>query len=206
MIPLRSCILILLPASLLMLGAGMRGPAPKTRTRWLVDKTSHLRIEGRTNINRFCCQVSQYDKPDTLTVCQREDQPAIVRLKGGLAIDIEDFDCANRPMTKEFKKTLKYQQYPQLKISFLDISRMPGSGAVAETLKGNVEVELAGVCKRFEMDYTVNGKGGAVFDLVGERSFYFADFGLTPPSKMGGLVRVGEQLKVVFCLHLTNIE
>jgi len=178
------------------------------KIRWLVQRTSTLSIAGSTNINRFCCQVNAYTGPDTI-VSQKEAGAAIsaaVPLKGILCIDIEDFNCSNRIMTGEFKKTLKYRQYPQLKILFVSLEKMPSFGTVTETIKGCVEVELAGVNRKFEISYSSCRTGDAEMDLIGSRTFGFSDFGLTPPRKMGGLVRVNDRLDVLFRLHLRPIN
>lgn len=199
--------LLLLPVALLGPGA-VSEKAPVKPARWLVQKSSNLRIQGSTNINKFCCHVNQYDRPDTLTLCRADEKacPAAMPLKGELCIDIENFDCSSRPMTKEFKKILQSSRYPRLRIVFLDIEKMPAFGQTTECLKGNVAVELAGVYKKFSIDYTVSGRGEGAFDLVGERTFSFSDFCLVPPVKMGGLVRVNDQLHVVFKLDCRNLE
>jgi len=179
------------------------GPAHPARIRWIVEKTSTLSIAGSTNINKFCCQVTEYAGPDTLMTVRDGVKEAGVSLQGLLRIDIKDFDCRNRIMTSEFKHTLKYQQYPQLIIHFLSLEKLPaGEGAV----KGWVEVELAGACRKFEIYYTSYRLGGDDLELLGVRSFGFSDFGLRAPRKMGGLVRVNDQLDVQFRLRLHQIN
>ncbi|HEY8970842.1 MAG TPA: hypothetical protein VIM64_17160, partial [Puia sp.] len=112
----------------------------------------------------------------------------------------------NRIMTSEFKHTLKYQQYPQLIIHFLTLERLPATGQDNAAVKGWVEIELAGACKKFEISYTSCKSGGNDFELVGVRAFGFSDFGLRAPRKMGGLVRVNDQLDVQFRLRLHQIK
>jgi len=129
-----------------------------------------------------------------------------VSLQGQLRIDIKDFDCRNGIMTSEFKHTLKYQQYPQLTISFLSLEKLPADGPDNTAVKGWVEVALAGVCKKFEIAYTSGRAGGNGFELIGSRAFGFSDFGLKAPRKMGGLVRVNDQLDVQFRLRLHRIQ
>jgi hypothetical protein len=43
-------------------------------------------------------------------------------------------------------------------------------------------------------------------ELVGYRAFGFSDFGLAPPHKMGGLIRVNDKLDVQFRLQLHQIN
>jgi hypothetical protein len=181
---------------------------PKEKTIWIVQKSSSLSINGRTNINRFSCGVAQYDEPDTITFLNEACRGKLsgIPLCGTLKINIGDFDCRNRAMTNQFKKTLLYKQYPQLKIIFLNLERMPGFTSQPETLKGQVFIELAGVSKQFEMDYTTNREDAETVELTGSRQLCFSDFGLQPPQKMGGLVRVNETLDVKFILCLRRIE
>lgn len=182
------------------------GGARPERIKWIVEKTSTMSIAGSTNINKFCCQVTEYAGPDTLMTVREGAKATGVSLQGLLRIDIKDFDCRNRIMTSEFKHTLKYQQYPQLIIHFLSLDRLPSAGQDNEAVKGWVEVELAGACKKFEISYTSCKSGGSDFELIGVRTFGFSDFGLRPPRKMGGLVRVNDQLDVQFTLRLHQIS
>jgi hypothetical protein len=187
------------------------GTAPhpsKEKTNWIVQKSSSLSINGRTNINHFSCAVAQYSEPDTIAFLNEGCRGKLsgIPLCGTLKINIADFDCRNRMMTGEFKKTLLYKQYPQLKIIFLNLERMPAFLSQQETLKGQVFIELAGVSKQFEMDYTSNREDSGTVQLTGSRQLCFSDFGLQPPQKMGGLVRVNEMLNVKFMLCLRRIE
>jgi len=175
--------------------------ASPVKSKWLVEKTSTISIAGSTNVNRFCCQVNEYTGPDTIIL-----NPVGASFLGTLSVNIEDFNCNNRIMTGEFKKTLKYHEYPRLKIRFISLERMPSFGAAVESVKGYVEVELAGICRKFEVTYSVCRKNDENLELVGYRVFGFSDFGLAPPHKMGGLIRVNDRLDVQFRLQLHQIN
>jgi hypothetical protein len=195
---LRYIFLISLYASL---GAYRLYPADPARSRWLVQRTSTIRIAGSTNINQFCCQVDQYTGPDTITL-----SPTGISFLGVLSVNIADFNCNNRMMTAEFKKTLQYQRYPHLKISFISLDKAPAFGTAAEKVRGCVEVELAGAYRKFVVDYSACRTDNGNVELIGTRVFGFSDFGLTPPRKMAGLVRVNDRLEVEFRLHLHPIN
>jgi len=186
--------------------AAARPPAAKVS--WIVQKSSTLSIHGRTNINRFSCGVAEYAEADTITFLSEgcRGQVRGIPLCGVLRINIGDFDCRNRVMTGEFKKTLLYRQYPQLKITFVNLERMPLFGARPETLKGLVCIELAGISKQVEMDYATSREDGGAVQLMGSRQLSFSDFGLQPPQKMGGLIKVNDVLDVQFVLCLQRME
>jgi hypothetical protein len=181
---------------------------PGVKTKWIVQKTSTLSIDGRTNVNRFSCAVGEYTEPDTISCFKSisSTNPQGVPLQGVLRINIEAFNCHNRIMTTEFKKTLKYKQYPQLKVCFISLEKMPFSSTGSETIKGAVDIELAGLSRRFEITYTSSKTDAGEFQLIGNHTFCFSDFQLQPPQKMGGLIRVNDQLNVQFILFLKQME
>jgi len=195
---------------LLALGlwAGLSSGPPAGKVSWIVQKSSSLSIHGRTNINRFSCGVAEYAEADTITFLGEGCRGQIrgIPLCGALRINIGDFDCRNRVMTGEFKKTLQYRQYPQLKITFLSLERMPAFGPRPETVKGLVCIELAGVSRQVEMDYTSGREDATTVQLTGSRQLSFSDFGLQPPQKMGGLIRVNDVLDIQFVLCLQRID
>jgi hypothetical protein len=192
------------------------GASHPERIKWLVEKASTMSIAGSTNINKFCCQITQYSGPDTLMTVRETGgiRETEVSFQGILGIDINDFDCRNGVMTSEFKHILKSQEHPLLIIRFLSLDRLPleesGNGDAGSPnnaiVKGWVEVELAGVCRKFEITYSSCRHGSNSLEIVGVRTLGFSDFGLLAPRKMGGLVRVHDELNVQFrlCLHRIN--
>jgi len=198
-------------ALILMLSSGFLLSAhPATapaRITLIVQKASTLSINGHTNVSRFSCGIAQYAEPDTITFLNEgcRDKTAGIPLCGVLRINIGDFDCRNRIMTGEFKRTLQYRQYPQLKITFLNLEKMPAFGQKPETLTGQVTIGLAGVSRQFEMEYTSSREDAETIQLTGSRHLFFSDFGLQPPQKMGGLIRVDQSLDVQFILCLRQI-
>lgn len=186
----------------------LAGTPSREKVRWVVQKTSTLSIEGHTNVNRFSCSVNEYTEPDTITCLNTlsPNDPQGIPLRGILRIQIEDFDCHNRVMTGEFKKTLKYKQYPQLKVCFINLEKMPFAGNNTGTIKGNVDIELAGVIRRFEIDYAFCRTDASELKLIGTRCFRFTDFQMEPPRKMGGIIRVNDELNVQFILYLKQMN
>ncbi len=180
----------------------------REKVRWIVQKTSTLSIEGYTNVNKFSCSVNEYTEPDTITCFNplSPNDPQGIPLKGALRILIDEFDCHNRIMTGEFKKTLKYKQYPQLKVCFVNLEKMPFAANTSGTIKGKVDIELAGVARRFEIDYTACKTEASGLQLIGTHAFRFSDFQMQPPRKMGGIIRVNDALNVQFILYLRQMN
>ena len=183
-------------------------PPEKEKSNWVVLKSSSLVITGRTNVNHFSCGVPQYTETDTLRFLPEVAGTHVtgIGLSGTLRLDIDQFDCRSRVMTNEFKKALQYGRYPQLTIHFISLEKMPGFTSRPEIIKGQVEIGLAGVTKSFAIDYTASRSDRCAVELTGMRPLSFHDFGLKPPHKMGGLVKVNDSLHVRFTLCLRQVE
>jgi hypothetical protein len=180
-----------------------KGPNKKETVRWAVQKTSTLQIQGSSNVNQFACDVRGYYQTDTISFTA-DNAPKVIPLKGALTIDVASFDCHNRMLTKDLRRTLKATEHPQLFVRFVALERPPVFQNNKDNLKGVVEIELGGVCKRFEINYVIE-KNGAAIVLNGFRTFTFSDFSLTPPKKLVGAIKVKENFNVQFHLNLQQV-
>ena len=174
--------------------------------KWAVQKTSTLRIQGATNLSSFGCDIVGYNRPDTIDCSEEHAISKLVTLKGYLEIAISKFDCHNKMLTNDLRKTLKADAYPTFVIRFLSLERAPLIQDNKDFLRGWVEIELGGTCRRFEVAYSFIKSGSSFIQLNGKRSFNFADFKLTPPKKLAGLVKVKDKFDVDFNLLLVPVE
>ncbi len=125
--------------------------------RWVIQKSSTLRVDGKSNVNSFTCNINDYDQSDTITSVNSSSIP--IKLSGKMQMEIANFNCHSRMITKDLRKTLKAEEYPKMTIRFLSLQSMPVLLNKNELIKGWVEVELAGVVKRFELSYSFSNNG-----------------------------------------------
>jgi len=168
--------------------------------KWVITRECSLKVNGSTNINEFACIIPEYKGPDTLTLYKGTDP---VKMSGSLALDVTTFDCHNRGMTGELRKVLKAKEFPNLIIRFISIDKYPDH---MEPVKGIVTIELAGVSKRFEVDYRFIPDGPHMLTLVGTKQVNFSDFNITPPTKLGGIIKTKNELNVEFDLKVKVLE
>jgi hypothetical protein len=171
--------------------------------KWIVGKSSSIRVDGKSNINNFTCNINQYAEKDTI-ICINNTSESI-RLSGELKIAILNFDCHSNLITKDLRKTLKATVYPKMIIRFISLQSMPMLQNKTQLIKGWLEVELAGVVKQFQLTYSFSGAGSPYVQLNGGRSFCFSDFKLSPPRKLAGLVKIKDEFFVNFQLNLQKI-
>ena len=176
---------------------------PGRMIKWIVEKNSTLRVQGKTNINSFTCNINEYAKKDTIICINDPVKP--ISFTGEIQMDILSFNCHSSMITKGLRKTLKSDEYPTMSIRFISLQFMPLLQNKTELIKGWVEVQLAGVVKRFELSYSFLQSGLVYLQLNGGRSFRFSDFKLTPPRKFGGLIKIKDDFDVNFQLVLRTI-
>jgi hypothetical protein len=169
--------------------------------KWLVERNSKLIIDGRSNVNKFRCQIDQYYGLDTLSVRYDPYTSKIVSLTGSIQVEAENFDCRNDMMTADLRKTIMADKYPHLKVDFLPIHK-PVKNYGHMPTKAVIQISLGGVCKEFELHYKIATSDNGATTLVGSRKFLFSDFNLEPPTKMLGMVKVENEFEVIFDLVL----
>lgn len=180
-------------------------PADLIKAKWLVLKGGTLHVTGSTNINTFKCIIPDYSIPDTLTCFRPVGKELSIPMTGHVSLTIFSFDCHNNMMTADLRKTLKAKDFPKLNIYFLSLKKFPELKLVQESITGMVNIELAGITKKFEVNYTLYMDDQKVIHLVGTKSINFSDFNITPPRKLGGIIQTRDKLDVEFHLSLKNI-
>lgn len=173
---------------------------------WVVKSNSSLKIDGKTNINSFSCTIDSYGKNDTL-ICQKGNQSAeLFAVSSTLIIPVDDFDCHHRIMTKDLQKTLKSDQFPYMLINFKHFSRLPSDiRPHTEDFYSIAEITLAGSTKKFTIYFKAKSIQQNTIELVGQKIILFSDFHLKPPSKLGGTIKVRNELDVQFNLNLKRV-
>jgi hypothetical protein len=88
------------------------------------------------------------------------------------------------------RKTLKSTQFPIIYVNFLSFTKVS-----EQQYRAHIEVKMAGKTKYYTTDFhPVNG------NFVGREYIKFTDFGLTPPTKMGGIIVVNDNLDLLLTL------
>lgn len=173
--------------------------------KWVLNKDCSLQVNGSTNVNKFSCVIRSYPKADTLEVYKTSANES-VRITGAMNLDVNAFDCHNPIMTKDLRKTLKSDKFPNLVVKFISLSKFPSASAQQTLVKGAVTISLAGVTKQFNVDYRcISGASNALM-LIGNKKINFSDFNIIPPRKLGGMIKTNDELSVEFVLKMTQLN
>lgn len=138
-------------------------------------------IIGNTNINTFKCINKNFNAPITFGNGSLNK----------LTINVSDFNCRSEYITRDFRKTLSADKFPQIQVNFGKFKKNPNG-----TLTSITEVKLMNRVRSYTTEFSDNGKVITAKQLV-----KFSDFGITPPRKMGGMIVVKDELELYFSLN-----
>jgi hypothetical protein len=171
--------------------------------RFIVQPSSKLTINGKTNVNSFQCTTMSYHGNDTLVLIEGGHRKPFFE-KGFIEVDASSFDCGMKVMTSDFGKTIKAKEYPSIFIEFISFEKIPVYSNAKDKFKGKMKISLGGVTQTFQMDCTIEQGPSGNIHLKGGRSFSFSDFNLQPPERVMGLIKVKDTLDVNFHLVLLH--
>lgn len=167
---------------------------------WHVTGASSLQINGTTNLNSFQCG-SAYESGSDMIRERWDPYSEKWEIHGSVFIEVGTFDCKNRMMNNDFRSTLKHDEYPEIKIEFLNLKEVQEQNNTRKA-QGYIKITLAGKSHQYFLNSELEFLDDQYSILSGEQTFRFSDFGLDPPQKGFGLVKVNDEIQVSFDLIL----
>ena len=140
-----------------------------------------ISVSGQTSLGGFNCDYSKKDLKDTLFFEPQSKKGDIV-----FDIPVQEFSCGNFLINKDFRKTIKADEYPKCRVRVANLK--PG----AKHYTCDLTVNLVGKRLHFPDFRLVRNTEG----LKGNLMLSFEELELKAPQKLGGLVKVEEELKL----------
>lgn len=141
-----------------------------------------IKINGSTNVNRFQCVNTKFKIDGNAYAFSEKPLPNII-------LKVNDFDCGNRMMTRDFQKILNAEKYPEMVIKFINFTKNQ------KNYMAIVEVKMMNQSKRYNVEFCLQNN-----KLIGKKNVKFSDFNIIPPKKMGGMIIVKDDLDLTFSL------
>lgn len=164
--------------SFLIVVAGTLFSTPKD---YLLVSTKQFTVQGTTSIGGFECNYDLKTK-DTLFFNSPYQTNVISH-----SIPVRNFGCGNFLLNNDFRKTLKEKEYPTIKIILSNFKKEE------EKITCNLTINLVGKKRVYkQLPLKLNQHA-----LQGEVLLNISDFDLEPPKKMGGIIKINEEIKLV---------
>lgn len=170
----------------------------KETINYSIGQDSELNITGTSNVTDFCCSSRQSFPQGDLTY-EWVNASRIAINNARLVIDANTLDCGRKPITKDFKKTLKVDQHPDIIFLLHEIAMRDDLGqqndewswAIADT-----EIILAGCSNHKFMDVQFKMESDNSIKLRAFQRLCVSDFGLESPKPMLGIIKVEDEVDV----------
>lgn len=166
-----------------------------------IHPSSDVTVYGSTNVNNFKFRYTEnitIDKPVRVKHSQ-----GTLRLSGGIIdLKVKAFDSGNGMMNKDFRKMLQEEDNPfiQVELAALIPQWLPNS-AWREG-KAEINVTINQVTKKYVVRCKVENPESLL--IFGKQKISLTDYGLTPPVRMMGMVKVSEWVDLDFSLRFAT--
>jgi len=117
-----------------------------------------------------------------------------------LKLGIKNFDCGRRGINRDFRNSLKSDEYPTIDLKLLSFA--PSDSLLEEV---NVLISLAGAEKKYILEFTSSYSSDGIVKIEGEQKLAMSDFNIDPPRALFGLIKVQDELTITFTLFLKTL-
>lgn len=165
---------------------------------------STIVIKGKSNISEFSFSQTKALAQKEILVDASLIQPPQLLSEISLNIPLSGFRCKNPLMLNDFLNVTRASEYPNVVITIHNIEIDYSLGRIMKNSfsgKASITITLANKSKPYTISFT--GKlSDQVMNLNSSVEIAFSDFNIDPPTKLGGLIKVKNQLIIELNLSL----
>ena len=178
---------------------------------YAIEPSSLLEVNGRTNINKFCCSSEEKDLSGSVfSKYESEENNNIIFKNTSLKIKIKELDCGAKAINKDLHKTLQADTYPAITIQLLKVKNedcrnldncQEWTNITASTL-----ITIANESRKVDMPIHVKKNQSGHYLISGMCTLMLKDFGIEPPTALMGLIKVKNQIDINFHLEVSVLQ
>lgn len=191
----------------LLLAAAALLAAPAAASAQAPGPADEIRVwfTGASNVRSFTCRATEVGASDRLPSVAPGDAPAAADPAARpvtLRIPVARVDCGIPLMNRHLRHALHADRHPTIQFTLAEYELVPGDSAWAVRMMG--ALAIAGVERTVTVDAAVRTDSAGVVHVTGAYPLRVTDYGIRPPRRFGGLLRVREQVTVHFDVPLAD--
>lgn len=180
----------------------------------IIEEGSFLMINGETNINEFQCRYDDLASDGKLKVTVVYDNGCLYFKRTNLSLNTKNFYCENKLMTKDFQDLMQADKYPHISINVECIetnadNKVKNIPVISENGNPNytsaavhANINITNEEKNYRLPVEIQkDKNKRIY--AGTMMVNIRDFGLEPPKKMMGMVKVDEWIEIYLYLIIS---
>jgi len=161
--------------------------------------TSRLWITGGSNIRRFTCRAR--DIAGAIDLRARQTRNGIIdgdnlASSPSLLVAINTVDCGIDAMNHHLRETLRSEQFPIIEFRLTTYEVDLSARTAIARLTGSMTIH--GVTRPVETIAAVRADSLGSLHVIGTHAVRMSDFGVRPPRRFGGLLRMKDRVTVHF--------
>ena len=156
---------------------------------------SQLTITGDTNIKGFTCNFDTSFLKGPQIVSYGITGSTIKFTNAVLVLDNLGFDCGNRGINKDFNGLIKSDKYPEILLEIKEMDLHSDTRGMAR-----VKITIAGMERFYKVPVAINNT--EIAEFKGKLELDINDFGLEPPNKLFGIIKVKDDIQINFDLRI----
>jgi hypothetical protein len=164
-------------------------PGRVAKEAYLLVRGERITVQAATSLGDIHCSYFKNRQGDTLYL----NRQVVPQERLVLNLPVKDFGCGNLLLTRDFQRTLKSGDYPMVRVEVLELVQD------GQRYLGKLRLQLAG---KTQVLQGVNFCRQSGQKLSTKLFLSFLDYDLSTPQKLGGLVKVEEELQVTVELLL----
>lgn len=161
---------------------------------------SNISVDGETNVKDFSCRIDHEKETRPFTIWRHWCDYVLEFENLALQYRVNSFECGMKAMEGDLQDLLNSSQYPELTIDIRKVT-LDTNSSTMEVVKVQtlVYLSLAGVTKKvvIQNSYIQNLTEGRMV-LGGSTKLDITDFGLKPPERLMGLVKVDKMITISY--------
>lgn len=170
--------------------------------------SSRFWIHGEATTHDFTCRVTEVKGSARISAPQDTIRPVAHTTesdKGNepeveVRVPVRAFECGNSRMTRDLQETLEMKKHPEIRFNLLDATVKPTTDTLAEWSQVEVmgPLTISGTERLVRIDTRTRALGNGTFRIRGCLPVNMTYFGIEPPTKAFGLIRVQNEIRVQF--------
>ncbi len=157
---------------------------------------SSLYIRGTSNIKNFICKYSVDQMNNPVSVVYEHNGNALEFRSASLVLNTAGFYCGSRGINEDLRDLLRVDLYPIIELYPEKVVEIPN---ISGAYKANIRIHMVGKSKTYPVILEVESGGLRVMGIL---RMDIRDFGLEPPKKALGLIKVSPFIEIHFQLKL----
>lgn len=176
-----------------------------------IEEGGKIWIEGTAGPVDFSCRAEKLSGRGAIENVQKPK--ATVTEDGeiniSVSLPVKSLNCGKRAMNRDMYGALKAERFPMINYRILEATLTEGTPDALTEIEGWMNIRTRGIMEIAGVQDTtsvfVQGKvlDNNRFQVKGSKEIHMDTYNIDPPSKMFGLIRASEELKVHFDVTVT---